>query len=109
MNHAIINALITDLVRKAPALDAVELASLVERLRTDGAPLAISIARVVELLGKGEVAAAISLPALASACATLGDPNLTEREREAARFEIETLLPVPRAPDVPADRLKKKS
>ena len=98
---------ITTLVQRAPALDAEVIADLVGELRELGSPLALSIAQVVELVGAGRIDAGIALPALASACATLADPRLTEREREAARYEIETLLPVPEPVriDVPATSL----
>jgi len=106
--------LITRLVQEAPALDAGVTAQLVGELRANGAPLALSIARVVELVADDLVDPGIALPALAMACGTLVDPRLTEREREAARFEIETLLPVPEkgvrfvVPDVPITAVKKR-
>ena len=109
-----IEALITRLVQEAPALDATVIAELTGALRADGRPLAVSIARVVELVGSGAIDAGIALPALAMACATLCDRRLTEREHEAARFEIETLLPVSTkapsliAPDVPLSSLKRR-
>jgi hypothetical protein len=55
----------------------------------------MSIAQVVELVAAEKIDAGIALPALAMACGTLVDPRLGDREREAARFEIETLLPMP--------------
>lgn len=106
--------LITRLVQEAPARDAEITEQLLGELRANGAPLALSIARVVELVADDLVDPGIALPALAMACGTLVDPQLTEREREAARFEIETLLPVPEkgvrfvVPDVPVDALKKR-
>jgi hypothetical protein len=109
---------ITQLVREAPALDEAVTAELVERLRLVGTPLARSIARIVELVAEGRVAQGIALPHLAMACATLAAGaagRLSERELEAARYEIDTLLPVPgvpsssvlavRVPDVPLDAL----
>jgi len=48
------------------------------------------------------------------ACATLVDARATEPALEAARFEIETLLPVPdkppklAAPDVPLTSLRRR-
>jgi hypothetical protein len=110
----VIVELITRLVQEAPALDAEITEQLLGELRANGAPLALSIARVVELVADDLVDPGIALPALAMACGTLVDPQLTEREREAARFEIETLLPVPEkgvrfvVPDVPVDALKKR-
>jgi hypothetical protein len=111
----VIEPLITRLVQEAPVLDADVIAELTNALRSDGRPLALSIARVVELVGTGAIDPGIALPALAMACATLSDQRLAEREREAARFEIETLLPVPgkapiiAAPDVPLDSLRSAS
>ena len=108
---------ITGLVRSAPALDPSDVESLVEELRDVGSPLALAIARVVELVGEGLVDAGIALPALAMACATLADGlrgRLGDRELEAARFEIETLLPVPDkppklvVPDVPLTSLRRR-
>ncbi len=93
-------------------LDAALIADLVIALRVDGSPLAHSIARVVELVGEQLVDAGIALPALAMACASLDSPDAGIRE--SARFEIETLLPVPDGPrvrvvipDVPLTRLRK--
>ncbi len=106
--------LITRLVQEAPALDANVIAELVIALRVDGTPLAHSIARVVELVGEQLVDAGIALPALAMACAALAVPN--QAVREAAQFEIETLLPVPDGPrmrvvipDVPLTRLRRRN
>jgi hypothetical protein len=106
---AAIERAITQLVREAPALDAAVIAELVARLgeidgELDGepaAPLARSIARVVELVAGGRIAQGIALPHLAMACATLTGGvagQLSARELEAARYEIDTLLPVPGAP-----------
>jgi hypothetical protein len=108
-------ASITLLVQSAPALDPRVVESLVDELRTHGSPLALSIARVVELVGEQLVDPGIALPALASACATLADPRLGDAAREAARYEIETLLPVPdkapklTAPDVPLTSLTNRA
>ena len=114
-----IEELITSLVQSAPVLESATIDALVGALRRDGRPLARSIAKVVELVGEQLVDAGIALPALAMACATLGDARLGDAEREAARFEIETLLPVPDhggpkpptfvVPDVPVVKLKKRS
>jgi hypothetical protein len=73
------------------------------------------VARVVELVGEQLIDAGIALPAIAMACATFNDAALTAREYEAARYEIETLLPLPDReaktkivmPDVPVSRLKR--
>jgi hypothetical protein len=95
---------ITALVRSAPVLDAAVIESLANELRAIGSPLARSIARVIELVGAGRIDPGIALPALAMACATLADGlrgKLPEASLEAARFEIDTLLPLPdKAPRV---------
>lgn len=112
-----IEELITLLVRSAPASDPAVVDELVEHLHRIGSPLARSIARVVELVAEQLVAPGIALPPLAMACATLADGvrgKLTDRELEAARFEIETLMPMPdrpppiAAPDVPLSALRKR-
>lgn len=114
-----IDQLITKLVQEAPVLDAPTIDDLVAALHRDARPLARSIARVVELVGEHLIDPGIALPALAMACHTLGDARLGDAERDAARFEIETLLPVPDhggntrpafvVPDVPIVRLRKKT
>ncbi len=114
-----VEALITKLVQEAPILDGPTIDDLVAALRRDGRPLARSIAKVIGLVGEHLIDAGIALPALAMACQTLFDERLGDPEREAARFEIETLLPMPDhagaaaprfvIPDVPASRLKKKT
>lgn len=110
-------ALITELVQRAPAIDRARIEELVAELRAVGSPLALSIARVVELVADGIVDAGIALPPLAMACATLADGirgKLGEPALEAARYEIETLLPVPErappvvAPDVPLGALRRR-
>jgi hypothetical protein len=116
-----IEALITALVQLAPAHDQALADELVEQLRRvhhpAARPLARAIARVVELVAEQLVAPGIALPPLAMACATLADGvrgALTVRELEAARFEIETLLPMPdrpptiAVPDVPVSALRKR-
>ncbi len=111
-----IEQLITKLVQDAPSLDRDTIDDLVEKLQREASPLARSIARVVELVGEHLVDAGIALPALAMACTTLCDARSGTAEREAARFEIETLLPLPQGaapsrvvvPDVPLARLGTK-
>ena len=114
---AAIEAAITALIREAPAIDERVRGELIADLGRLGSPLAGAIAEVVAKLG-ATIDPGIALPALAMACATLADGvrgRLSERELEAARYEIETLLPVPArapklvAPDVPADRLSRGS
>jgi hypothetical protein len=97
----VIEPLITRLVQEAPAIDRSVVAELTQLLTADGRPLARSIAAVIELVADAKIDAGIALPALAMACGTLCDARLGEREREAARYEIETLLPVPGAPPKP--------
>jgi hypothetical protein len=92
---------ITELVQSAPEADAGVVDDLVEALRGVGSPLALAIARIVELVAEQRVDPGVALPPLAMACATLAGAvrgALGERELEAARYEIETLLPVPDPP-----------
>jgi hypothetical protein len=108
-----IEILATTLVQQAPALDPAVVDALVEELRRIGSPLALAIARVTELVGEQLVDPGIALPAIAMACATLANPALPAAAYEAARFEIETLLPMPdrpkgmtvTVPDVPVGAL----
>lgn len=123
MNLGVVERSITLLVQQAPAIDRALADSLVIELRTanhsDAAPLALAIARIVELVAEQFVDPGVALPALAMACATLADGvrgTLGRRELEAARYEIETLLPMPGPagvrlviPDVPLSRLKKRT
>jgi hypothetical protein len=117
-----IEQLITQLVQQAPDPDPAAADELIDRLRHIGSPLARplarSIARVVELVAEQLIAPGIALPPLAMACATLADGvrgKLTDRALEAARYEIETLMPLPdkppaiAAPDVPLSALRKRS
>ncbi len=95
-----IQPLITSLVQRAPTIDRSTVEQLIAELRALDTPLSIAIATVVELVSDGRVDPGIALPALAMACATLDDVlrgALGAREAEAARYEIETLLPVPSA------------
>lgn len=115
-----ISELVTRLVQSAPAIDEGERAGIVAALDAITEPpaaahLARSIAAIVARLGQ-PVDPGIALPPLAMACATLTDVvdgRLTAREADAARYEIDTLLPVPptapiiAAPDVPLTRLKR--
>jgi hypothetical protein len=113
-----IEQLITELVRAAPACDPAVAGELVARLRGVASPLARSIADAVEGVTGGRIDAGIALPPLAMACATLAAGErgeLGERELEAARYEIDTLLPLPHgrpvlaAPDVPVSALRKRT
>jgi hypothetical protein len=112
-----VEQLITQLVHTAPVADPAVTDELIAQLHRVGSPLARSIARVIELVAEQLVDPGIALPALAMACATLADGvrgALGERELEAARYEIETLMPVPdrpprvSAPDVPVAALRKR-
>jgi len=111
-----IEQLITELVQRAPVADPAVVDELVGELQLIGSPLARSIARVTELVAEQLVDPGIALPALAMACATLADGvrgALGERELEAARYQIETLMPVPdrpaiAVPDVPISSLRKR-
>jgi hypothetical protein len=107
----------TRLVQQAPALDPALLAQFVGELRADGRPLALAIAAVAELVGT-RIDPGVALPAIAMACSTLCDPKSGDRELEAARYEIDTLLPIDRADarvdiadsrvDVPVTSLRKR-
>jgi hypothetical protein len=111
-----IEELITELVQRAPVADAAVVDELVAALHRIGSPLARSIARVTELVAEQLVDPGVALPALAMACATLADGvrgKLGERELEAARYQIDTLMPLPdrpavRVPDVPISSLRKR-
>jgi len=113
---------ITQLIQIAPESDDVITAALLEDLTAIGSPLAQVIAdvlaRVTAAPGTAaRIDAGVALPALAMACATLAAGlrgELGDRELEAARYEIDTLLPVPvrtrmaPAPDVPLSALRKR-
>ncbi len=110
-----IEVAITRLVREAPELDSGVVAELQTALVRVVAPpaaqaLAQSIHAIVALVAQvpPRVDPGIALPALAMACATLTDPRSTAREHAAARYEIDTLTPMPGAPDVPVDQLKRR-
>jgi hypothetical protein len=113
----LIELLSTALVQQAPDLDPAALAQLRDELIAVGSPLALSIARIYELVDMDVVDPAIALPSLAEACATLVagmEGRLGTRELEAARYQIDTLEPVPdkpprvAAPDVSITQLRKK-
>ena len=115
--HAI-ETLSTRIVQDAPAIDPKVLEALHVELHAVGSPLALVIWRIYELVDEGLVSKAIALPALAEACATLvaGIRGLVgEGVLEAARYQIDTLTPMPDkpprigTPDVPLISLKKRS
>lgn len=89
-----IEELITRIVQEAPAIDPRAVSDLRDALWTNGSPLALAIARIVELVAEGLVDPGIALPALAEACATL----VSSRDATvlaAAKFQIDTLEPKP--------------
>jgi hypothetical protein len=101
---------ITRLVQEAPARDPETLRALQAALSRVGSPLALSIARILEYVADDLVDPGVALPALAEACATLVGGvrgTLDDRVLAAARYQIETLEPMPDrpalhlAPDVP--------
>jgi len=94
----IVEDLITQLVQAAPARDREVVDRLLSELRSIGSPLALTIARIVELVDEELVDPGIALPALAMAIATLVggiEGRFGARELEAARYEIDTLTPMP--------------
>ncbi|HEY5925983.1 MAG TPA: hypothetical protein VIV11_30060 [Kofleriaceae bacterium] len=112
-----IEQLATTLVQQAPDLSSATIEQLRMELWAVGSPLALAIARIYELVEMDVVDPAIALPALAEACATLVagvQGRVGERELEAARYQVDTLQPVPdkpprvAAPDVPITQLRKR-
>jgi hypothetical protein len=103
----VIEALITHLVREAPTFDPDVVEKLVLELEATREPLARSIARVLELVVEQLVDPGVALPALAMACATLVDPRSSDAVFEAARYEIDTLLPLPDK-IIPATALRRR-
>jgi hypothetical protein len=101
-----IEALITELVQRAPDRPAATVDALLAALRSvaadrDVCALALSIARIVELVADDLVDPGIALPALAEACATLAAGVTCDADRvalEAARYRVETLQPMPDPP-----------
>ena len=111
-----IEPLITQLVRTAPDLEDAALADLRVVLEQVGTPLARSIWRALELAADQLIDPGIALPALAEACSTLVAGvrgHVDDRVLEAARYQIDTLQPVPdvprmTVPDVPLASLRKR-
>jgi hypothetical protein len=91
----VISALATRLVQTAPVLARGDIDALVDALRADGTALALAIARVVELIDEQLVDPGIALPALAEACDALCDPRSDAAALAAARYRVDTLVPVP--------------
>jgi hypothetical protein len=107
-----IEALITRLVREAPAVDPGTLAELRAALETHATPLARSIWRALELVDEQLVDPGVALPAIAEACATLVAEPADALAIDAARYRIDTLQPVPGerplvTPDVPVSALSR--
>jgi hypothetical protein len=99
-----IEELSTRLVQDAPDLDDDVVAGLRTKLEMIGSPLALTISRIVELVHEGLVDPAISLPAIAEACATLAAGvrgTVDDTVLEAARYQIDTLTPMPDKPRAP--------
>ena len=114
-----VEQLSTQLVQDAPDLDGDVVAQLRGLLERDGSPLALTISRIVELVDEGLVDPAISLPAIAEACATLvagARGQVDAKVLAAAQYQIDTLTPMPdkpkppelRAPDVPIIKLVRR-
>ena len=109
----VIEPAITRLVQEAPARDPETLRALQAALAGVGSPLARSIARILEYVADDLVDPGVALPALAEACATLvagARGQLAPTVLDAARYQIDTLEPVPDrprigTPDVPASEL----
>jgi len=101
-------ALATQLVRDAPALDRAVITELTDTLRADGRPLALAIARAVELVDEQLVDPAIALPVVAMACATLRETD--PAALAGALFDIETLTPKPDGSPaiIPVSSLKRR-
>jgi hypothetical protein len=112
-----IETLSTRIVQDAPARDPELIEAIRYELMAIGSPLALTIARIYELVAEDLVSPAIALPALAEACATLAaglDGLVGDGVLEAARYQIDTLTPMPdkppriATPDVPLAALKKR-
>jgi hypothetical protein len=108
---------VTQLVQSAPDFAPGAIDALIDDLRRIGSQLALAIARVLELVALQLVDPGLALPPLAMACATLVGGirgELGERELEAARYEIDTLIPVPDPPrvvvlpEVPVSALRRR-
>jgi hypothetical protein len=108
-----IDQLATQLVQQAPELDPDTIAALRAGLERQGSPLALSVARIVELVAEGLVDPAIALPPIAEACAVLVSTS-DARVLAAMQYQIDTLEPVPdrppaiAAPDVPVNLVRRR-
>lgn len=102
-----IESAIAKLIWEAPHRDPATIATLRAALDHVGTPLAASIARVVSGVANDLIDPAVALPALAEASATLIaglHGTMDQRSIDAARYQIETLEPVPRSPALVALR-----
>lgn len=116
VTQRLVEELSVRLVQEAPLLDPEVVGRLREALARLDTPLARTISRIVALVAAGRVDPAISLPALAEACATLvagARGHVDRRVLDAAQFQIDTLTPLPDrparidlAPDVPVIALR---
>jgi hypothetical protein len=116
-----LEAALTELVRAAPGCEAGQVeraASLAVALalhaavaeRADAVALGCALEHCLELISTGQVDAGIALPALAMAAHSAR--SASDAAIAAARYEVETLLPVPgqparprRGPEVPLSNL----
>jgi hypothetical protein len=112
-----IETLSIELVQQAPDLSSSTIEELRMALWAVGSPLALAIARIYELVEMDVVDPGIALPAHAEACATLVagiEGRVDARVLEAARYQVDTLQPVPdkpprvESPDVPITQLRKR-
>ncbi len=90
--------LVTSLVQAAPDRDPVTIEKLLDGLRTRGSNLALSIARILELVDEDLVDPGVALPALAEAIDALVDPGADPASLAAAQYRIDTLEPRPDPP-----------
>lgn len=113
--HRPLDELIIELVRAAPARDAGIVTELLDGLRARGSALALTIARILELVDEDLVDPGIALPALAEAIDALVDPRADRAALAAAQYRIETLEPRPDppkrlvVPDVPLTSLRRRN
>ena len=114
-----IEALATELVQEAPTLDPAVARRAARRAASKSARRSRCRSRAsTSSSSHGLVDPAIALPALAEACATLVagiEGTVGDRVLEAARYQIDTLTPMPNkpknllvTPDVPLISLKRK-
>ena len=106
-------ALVTTLVQTAPRRDGATVTGLLDGLRANGSTLALTIARILELVDEDLVDAGVALPAIAEAIDALVDPGADRASLAAAEYRIATLEPRPdpparlQVPDVRLDALSR--